>query len=88
MVSFPLQLDHRFHCLSSWSLLERIKADPRTASIPVVVLTSSSQEQDMVESYRLGVNSYIRKPVEFTKFSEAIRQFVLYWLLLNEVPSV
>jgi CheY-like chemotaxis protein len=69
-------------------VLRQIKADPRTRKIPVVVLTSSREERDVVESYNLGVNSYILKPVDFQQFTEAVRTIGLYWLLLNEQPKV
>ncbi len=65
-------------------VLRRIKDDPRTQATPVVVLTSSREERDIVKSYRLGVNSYIVKPVSFKNFTEAVRQIGLYWLLLNQ----
>ena len=67
-------------------MLERLRADPRTTLVPVVILTSSSEEEDIVASYRLGANSYVRKPVEFHRFVEAVKQLGLYWLLLNEAP--
>ena len=67
-------------------VLRRIKADARTQKIPVVVLTSSREERDIVESYHLGVNSYIVKPVDFDQFTEAVRQLGLYWVLLNQSP--
>ena len=67
--------------------MKKLKADERTKKIPVVVLTSSNQEADIVESYRLGVNSYIVKPVDFEQFTETVRQLGLYWLLLNELPK-
>jgi CheY-like chemotaxis protein len=66
--------------------LECIKTDPRTKKIPVVVLTSSDEERDIVESYRLGVNSYLTKPVDFREFTEVVRRLGLYWLLLNKPP--
>lgn len=67
-------------------VLQRIKSDPWTKAMPVVVLTSSSQQRDVVESYQLGVNSYIVKPVNFEQFAEAVHQIGLYWLLLNQPP--
>ncbi len=68
-------------------VLRQIKSDERTKTIPVVVLTSSREEQDMIESYKLGVNSYIVKPVDFDKFLDAVGELGLYWLLLNELPG-
>ena len=79
-------LDLKLPKVDGLQVLKRVKADPRTQSIPVVVLTSSRQEQDLVNSYKLGVNSYIVKPVDFVQFTEAVRQLGLYWLLLNEQP--
>jgi two-component system response regulator len=79
-------LDLNIPKVSGLELLAAIKADPRTRSIPVVVLTTSKAEFDITESYRLGANSYIVKPVDFEKFVVAIRELGYYWLLLNEVP--
>lgn len=79
-------LDLKLPKIDGLEVLRRIKADPRTRTIPVVVLTSSDEEHDLVESYDLCVNSYIRKPVDFVQFTEAARQIGLYWLLLNERP--
>jgi two-component system response regulator len=67
-------------------VLRRLRGDPRTRRQPVVILTSSNEEQDIVTSYDLGVNSYVRKPVDFAQFAEAARQLGLYWLVLNEPP--
>jgi two-component system response regulator len=80
-------LDLNLPKIGGLDVLKRIRNDPRTALYPVVVLTSSKEEKDLVESYRLGANSYIRKPVDFNQFSDAIRQLGLYWLVLNEVPE-
>jgi two-component system response regulator len=77
-------LDLKLPRVDGLEVLRQVKADPRTRSIPVVVLTSSRQERDVVESYQLGVNSYIVKPMGFEQFSEAVRQVGHYWLLLNE----
>jgi CheY-like chemotaxis protein len=79
-------LDLKLPRVDGLEVLQQLKGDPRTRPIPVVVLTSSREERDVVESYQLGVNSYIVKPVDFAQFVEAVRQLGLYWLLLNEPP--
>ena len=80
-------LDLKLPKVDGLEILRRLKADAHTRSIPVVVMTSSQEEQDIVESYRLGVNSYIVKPVDFDKFAQSVADMGLYWLLLNKVPS-
>lgn len=77
-------LDLKLPKVDGLEVLRRCKEDPRTKAIPVVVLTSSREEQDVVESYKLGVNSYIVKPVDFHQFVEAVKQLNLYWLVLNQ----
>ena len=79
-------LDLKLPRVDGLEVLRRLRADERTRALPVVILTSSKEEQDLVQGYGLGANSYIRKPVDFTQFTEAVRQIGLYWLLLNEQP--
>ena len=81
-------LDLKLPKVGGLEVLNALKADPVMKLIPVVVLTSSDEESDMIESYRLGVNSYIVKPVDFDKFVEAVSQIGLYWLLLNKQPDI
>jgi two-component system, response regulator len=79
-------LDLKLPKVDGLEVLREVKSRPETKIIPVIVLTSSKEEKDMIESYMLGVNSYIVKPVDFDKFVEAIRNLGLYWLLLNQQP--
>ena len=69
-------------------LRQRIRADDRTRLLPVVILTSSDEERDVIEGYSLGANSYVRKPVDFVEFTQAAKQLGLYWLLMNRAPPV
>jgi two-component system response regulator len=77
-------LDLNMPRLSGLQVLERIRADPRTSLVPVIVLTSSKEDDDMVKSYRAGANSYVRKPVDFHEFASAVARLGVYWLLVNE----
>jgi two-component system response regulator len=79
-------LDLKLPKVDGLEVLKRLRADARTALLPVTVLTTSNEERDVVTSYELGVNSYVRKPVDFESFIEAVRQLGLYWLVLNTAP--
>ncbi len=79
-------LDLKMPKMDGLEVLQRIRKDERTRVLPVVVLTTSNEDRDRVESYKLGANSYIRKPVDFNQFAGAVQQLGLYWLVLNEAP--
>ncbi len=80
-------LDLKMPRMDGFHVLEHLRADERTRLTPVVILTSSKEDQDLLNSYQHGANSYVRKPVDFNKFLEAVRQIGLYWLLINESPD-
>ena len=81
-------LDLKLPKVDGLEVLRRIRADKRTRLLPIVILTSSNEDQDLIEGYNNGANSYIRKPVDFNQFVEAVRQLSLYWLVLNEAPPL
>jgi len=80
-------LDLKLPKLNGWEVLSRLRRDERTKLLPVVILSMSNEEQDLRRCYRLGANSYIRKPVDFIRFNDVIRQLGRYWLFLNETPA-
>lgn len=79
-------LDLKLPKVDGLEVLRRVRADPRTRRLPVVILTSSREEEDLIQGYDLGANSYVRKPVDFAQFADAVRQLQIYWLVLNEPP--
>jgi two-component system response regulator len=79
-------LDLKLPKVDGLEVLKRIRSDPRTQLLPVVILTTSIEDRDRLEGYRLGANSYVRKPVDFHQFADAVNQLGLYWLMLNELP--
>lgn len=81
-------LDLKLPKLDGLEVLRRLRADPRTELLPVVILTSSGEQEDVIASYRSGANGYVRKPVEFHRFADAIKHVGLYWLVLNETPPI
>jgi CheY-like chemotaxis protein len=88
LVPQVMLLDLKLPKIEGLEVLRRVRADERTKLLPVVILTSSNEERDRIESYGLGANSYVRKPVDFTQFIDAARQLGLYWLVLNEPPPL
>ena len=87
---FPqvMLLDLKLPRLDGLEVLRRVRADERTKLLPVVILTSSTEDEDRIAGYELGANSYVRKPVDFSQFVDAVRQLGLYWLLLNQAPPM
>jgi two-component system response regulator len=81
-------LDLKLPLVDGIEVLRRIRSDPRTHALPVVAMTASNRERDVAETYELGINSYIVKPVDFHKFTEAMKMIGMYWLMLNRAPSV
>lgn len=83
-----VMLDLKLPKVGGLEVLTRLRADSRTSSLPVIVLTSSSQEEDVIASYSNGANSYVRKPIDFDEFASAVAQLGLYWAVLNEIPTL
>ena len=81
-------LDRKLPKINGLEVLQRVRSDPRTRRLPVVILTSSDERRDLVESYNLGANSYVRQPVDFAQFHEVLRQLTLYWLRVNLSPPI
>ena len=79
-------LDLKLPKVSGLDVLRAIKSDPRTKAIPVVIMTSSREEQDVVESYKLGVNAYVQKPVDFEQFRNMVKELGLFWVVMNQAP--
>jgi two-component system response regulator len=88
VVPTVILLDLKLPKIDGLEVLRRIRKDERTKLLPVVILTSSNEDKDRITGYSLGANSYVRKPVDFTRFIEAVKQLGLYWLLLNESPPI